>query len=87
MCALKEKRQERYTPSSRVYREARDGAINLLKERKGTFTGRKHSEETKRKQSEALKGKAKSKKHCESISKALKGKVPWNKGKRKKLEV
>lgn len=87
MCALKEKRQERYTPSSRVYKEARDGAINLLKERKGTFTGKKHSEETKRKQSEALKGKTKSKKHCESISKALKGKIPWNKGKRKKLEV
>ena len=86
MCALKEKRQERYTPSSRVYKEARDGVIKVLKERKGTFTGRKHSEETKRKQSEALKGRVRSKEHCKNLSDALKGHVPWNKGK-KKLEV
>lgn len=87
MCNVKDGKQERYTPSSRAYREARSGVVKVLKERKGTFTGRKHSEETRRKQSEALKGKAKSKEHCENISKALKGNVPWNKGKRKKLEI
>jgi hypothetical protein len=82
MCTLREKRQERYTPSSRAYREARDKAIRLLKKRRGTFTGREHSEETKRKQSEAKKGVLKSKQHRESMSKAQKGKVPWNKGKK-----
>jgi NUMOD3 motif len=87
MCNVKEEKQERYFPSSRVYEEARNGVIKVLKERRGTFTGRKHSEETKRKQSEAQKGKAKSKKHCENISKGLKGNIPWNKGKKKKLEV
>jgi hypothetical protein len=33
--------------------------------------------------SEALKGKKKSKEHCENLSKAMQGKTPWNKGKSK----
>lgn len=39
-------------------------------------TGRKHTLET----IEKMKGK-KSKEHCENISKGLKGRIPWNKGK------
>lgn len=87
MCNVKEKKQERYFPSGRAYQEARNGVVKILKERKGTFTGKKHSEETKRKQSEALKGRIRSKEHRKNLSDALKGHVPWNKGKKKKLEV
>lgn len=49
-------------------------------------SGYKHSEEFKRKKSEAMKGKNKGKKHSEEhnkkISEALKGEIPWNKGKK-----
>ena len=49
-------------------------------------SGYKHSEEFKRKKSEAMKGKYKGKKHSEEhnkkISEALKGEIPWNKGKK-----
>ena len=31
--------------------------------------------------SEALKGKPKSKEHCEALSEAMQGRIPWNKGK------
>ena len=42
--------------------------------------GKHASEKTKKLQSEKAKGKSKSKKHCKNISKALKGRIPWNKG-------
>jgi len=82
MCIVKEGKQVRYSPSSRAYQEARKGVVKVLKERKGTFTGRKHSEETRQKQSKAQKGIKKSEDHRKNMSKAQKGKVPWNKGRK-----
>ena len=50
----------------------------------GFDTGYKHSEERKRKMSEANKGHKKSLEHRRKISEAMKGKnkgkIPWNKG-------
>lgn len=82
MCNMKEGRQVRYTPSSKVYEEARNKVSIFLSERKGTFTGKKHTQETKNKQSQAQKGIKKSEEHRANLSKAQKGRSPWNKGKR-----
>ena len=40
-----------------------------------------HTEETRRKRSEAMKGRPKSDEHKRKQSEAMKGKIPWNKGK------
>lgn len=52
--------------------------------------GKKHSDETRRKMSKTRKGKKRSPfsaEHCRNISKANKGKVPWNKGKKRSEET
>ena len=52
--------------------------------------GKKHSYETRRKMSKTRKGKKRSPfsaEHCRNISKANKGKVPWNKGKKRSEET
>lgn len=51
-----------------------------------TFTGRKHSEETKQKISKGNSGKKRSKEYCERLSEMKKGQIPWNKGKGKPKE-
>jgi len=48
---------------------------------KNPFYGKHHSEETKRKMSEAHKGKKHSEETKRKMSEAKMGRIPWNKGK------
>lgn len=47
----------------------------------GTFTGHKHTDETKQKISKSNSGKKRSTEFCERLSEIKKGQIPWNKGK------
>ena len=53
-----------------------------MKGKPSTMKGRTHSDETRKKMSEAQKGKHLSEETCIKMSESHKGKVPWNKGKR-----
>lgn len=53
----------------------------------GTFTGRKHTEETKKKISKGNSGKKRSAEYCERLSEIKKGQIPWNKGLGKKKDT
>ena len=46
------------------------------------MSGKKFSEETRRKLSEAKKGRTFSEEHCRKLGEAHKGRTPWNKGKK-----
>lgn len=84
MCRKGSGTQKRYIPSGRTYQEAKDKVKTVWSNRKGPLNpmyGRKHTQETKSKQSQAHKGKPKSQEHRANLSKTLKGKEPWNKGK------
>jgi hypothetical protein len=65
MCNMKSKRQDRYTPSSRIYERAKNEVVKLISEKK---KGTKVSDEQKRKTSETLKGR---KRPTEVISKIV----------------
>ena len=54
MCNMKSKRQDRYTPSSRIYERVKNEVVKLISEKK---KGTKVSDEQKRKTSETLKGR------------------------------
>lgn len=45
--------------------------------------GKKLSAATKQKMSAAAKGKQKSEEHCRKMSESMKGRIPWNKGKKR----
>ena len=68
-----------------VSNETRKKISDAQKGNKGFWYGKAQSEESNLKRSEALSGKKKptrTKEHSEAISKANKGKEPWNKGKK-----
>ena len=75
------KNQREYKVSSHEYERLRLDVIEIIRETQRNRVHGPHSEETKQKISNAHTGKKKSKEHLENLSKSLKGKPSWNKGK------
>jgi len=75
------KNQREYKVLSREYERLRLAVIEIIRETQLNRVHAPHSVETKQKISNAHIGKKKSKEHLENLSKSLKGKPSWNKGK------
>lgn len=75
------KNQRTYKISSREYETLRLSVIDIIREIQKSRKHLPHSDQTKQKISTALKGKSKSDQHIKNMSKSLKGKPAWNKGK------
>jgi hypothetical protein len=75
------KNQRDYKVTSRVYESIKLTVSVIISEIQKTREHFPHSIETKQKISAALIGKSKSKEHVDNMSKSLKGKPAWNKGK------
>ena len=77
------KNQRDYIISSREFEFIKINAIEAIREAQLNRdpATRTHSSETKKKISNALTGKPKSKTHRKNMGTSLKGKTPWNKGK------
>ena len=75
------KNQREYKVLSRDYERLRLEVIEIIRETQLNRVHTPHSVETKQKISNAHIGKKKSKEHLENLSKSLKGKPSWNKGK------
>jgi len=83
MVVYKSKKNQRiYKISSREYESIRLSVIDIIRETQKNRVRVAHSDETKQKISTALSGKTKTKQHVENLSKSLKGRTVWNKGKR-----
>lgn len=74
MCNMKNKRQSRYTPSSRIYESIKIEVIQLISDKK---RGVKLSEEHKRKTSETLKGIKRPQEVIDKIVKTRKENGGW----------
>lgn len=81
MCNVKDKNQQRYTPSSRIIEYSKyvnyiaQKGRNWTVEEKNKITGWKHTEEAKKKMSDCNKGKKFSDEHKRKIGLAHKGKI------------
>lgn len=82
MVVYKSKKNQRtYKISAREYESLRLDVIEIIRDTQLNREHLPHTAETKRKISTALKGKSKSNQHIKNMSKSLKGKPAWNKGK------
>jgi len=81
MVVYKSKKNQRtYKISNREYERLRFEVIEILRETQLNRPKWQHSNETRKKISNALTGKVKTKQHLENLSNSLKGKPAWNKG-------